>query len=77
MIEAPVSRRGSFALWHDPGGGRFLGDLLAGSLKATRELARRFARRGIFARKTAQIGNELNENEVDGDLEKECEVDHS
>ena len=47
MIEAPVSRRGPFAFWRDPGGGRFQGDLSAGNLKATRRQARRFARTGI------------------------------
>jgi hypothetical protein len=47
MIEAPVSRRGLFALWCDLGRVRFLGDLSVGNLKATRRQARRFARTGM------------------------------
>ena len=44
MIEAPVTTRGPFAFWCDPGSGRFQGDLPAGNLKATRRQARRVAR---------------------------------
>lgn len=44
MIEAPVFRRGLFALMYDLGRGRFQGDLSAGNLKAARRQARRFAR---------------------------------
>ena len=47
MIEAPGRRRGPFALWCDPGQGRFQGDLSAGNLKATRRQARRFAPTGM------------------------------
>ncbi|AJE49524.1 hypothetical protein P73_4809 (plasmid) [Celeribacter indicus] len=47
MIEAPVSRRGPFALWRGLGRGWFLGDLSAGSQMATRRQARRFAQTGM------------------------------
>jgi hypothetical protein len=47
VIEASVIRRGLFALWFDPGRGRFQGDLSAGNLKAARRQARRFARTGM------------------------------
>lgn len=47
MIEAPVTTRGPFAFWCDPGSGRFQGDLSAGSRVATRRQARRFAQTGM------------------------------
>jgi hypothetical protein len=59
MIEAPVSRRGLFALWCDRGGGRFQSDLSAGSLKATRRQVRRFARTGMKCPETVDMARNV------------------